>query len=503
MSTKYAMMTALGCLLLTGCKVGPNYHPPVEVTPEEWAETPEAAVCVEEEAPLANWWNVLNDPLLTSYIEMAAYHNYNVKTAEANILQARAMRQIAASTLFPFLSADANATHFYFSKNGPLFSLTQTPGQIRATPAPGSAFTAQIPQTQNLYNATLDATWELDLFGKTRRKIEAAEAGYESAIEQRSDILISVFAEVARNYIEIRSAQQNARLIQQNVKLLEDNTQIVLGRVKSGLTNRLDAERIEADLANLRSQLPDIEAQIYRGIYALSVLTGQFPETFLEELLPDGDLPEIPAEVAVGLPGDLLRRRPDVRKAERNLAQATANIGVAVAQLFPTITLSGAIGFQSLKLNNLFQNASKTWNYGGDINQPIFQGGALMGNLDANKAEAFAAEAIYQQTVLGAIQEAESALVSLKQEVTTSNELKISSGKTRNVWDLTKQRYTSGLIGMTDLLDSERQLIATEQNLLNSQTNALLDLIALYKALGGGWEVFPYPCHDSCIWKKL
>ncbi len=477
-------------LLLAGCKVGPDYHSPEITASNTWNASDSL---ISQQAPLTDWWKVFNDSLLTKYMEMAAKNNENVLTAEANILQARGLRTVTASALFPQVSADINATKTYFSKNGPVFAIGTASGNTNATSSAvsGLPFTPQVPQIQNLFNALLDASWEIDLFGRTRRSVEAADAQIDTAIEQRNDILLSVLAELARNYMDIRSAQKQVHLIEKNIHLLEENAAIVQSQHTTGYVSDLNVQGIEADLASARSALPSYLAQIYRGIYAISILTGNLPETFVEELMPYAPLPTVPSSVAVGLRSDLLRRRPDVRRAERGLAAATANVGVAVASFYPSLVFTPDLGFQSLKVANLFQAASRTWAIGGNLDVPIFEGGQLVGNLRASRAAEQAAVHTYQQTVLSALQDAETSVKTYTSDIATMQQLSIATEKNRNLVDLTENRYTSGLVGKIDLLTQERQLITVEQNLLSSQTTALLDLIALYKALGGGWESFP------------
>jgi multidrug efflux system outer membrane protein len=472
-------------ILLAGCAVGPNYKPPENNIADTW--TVETA---STEAPPAEWWKVFNDELLNKYIAKAAEYNNDILTAESNILQARALKQMAASSFFPHLGADVNATKSYFSKNGPLFASSPSQGILPGTlsPTTGLTLTPQMPQIQNLYNALFDVSWEIDLFGKTRRTVEAADAIVDRTIEQKNDTLLSVLAEIARNYIELRSFQKRAELTQENIQLLEQKEQIVQKQLASGYVSQLDYQYILAELATERAFLPDIQAQIYRSIYTLSVLTGDVPETLIEELLPHHPLPHVPNTIAVGLRSDLLRRRPDIRRAERDLAAATAYIGVAVASFFPTITLLGDGGFQSLMLKNLFSMGSKTWALGGDLMMPLFEGGRLMGNLKAKRAETAATAHRYQQTVLNALEETETALMTYTQDLTTERERKEATDKYRNLVFLSHERNTRGLISLIDYIEVERQLNASEQALLDSNTSSLLDLIKLYKALGGGWE---------------
>lgn len=471
-------------ICFTGCKVGPNYVPPQNNVPEEWS-APDSPISYEPPSPL--WWETFDDPLLNKYIQLASFYNNDVLKAEANIFQTRALRQVAAAPLYPKVSVDYDAFHIFLSKNGPIDAISGG-GNNPAAPPP--------PSKLNIFNAFIDASWEIDLFGKTQRSVEAAQAQLESTIEQRNDILISVFAEIARNYIELRSAQREKMLLDRNVELLQKNVQIIQQRYSSGYSNLLELEQINIQLNQAISALPGVNTAIYRNIFSISVLTGALPETLLEELLPIQPLPDLPECLSAGIRSDLLRRRPDIREAERNLAQATANIGIAVASFYPTITLTGILGLDSLKINTLFSRNSKTWLYGGDISMPIFQGGKLIGNLRVSEAQTAALAFAYQQTVLNALQETETDLVAYGEDFKTTEELQKIVATNQKLTNLNNQRYTKGLVGQLDYLNSELILNNSELSLLQSQTAALLDLVSLYKALGGGWEVFsvPMPC---------
>lgn len=463
------------CLVCSGCMVGPKYQAPKNNISDKWQKkeaSQETLFSMRE--PTEKWWQNFDDALLDKYVSLAFECNKDVLTAEANILQARALRQVAASTLFPQINLDTNASRQAFSKKGLLLGL--------APPGIGSI--------TNLYNALLDASWEIDLFGKTRRKVEAATAQVSSSIETRNDILISVTAEVARNYMEIRGYQKEADLIEKNIRLLEENVAVIEKSVTDGYKNQLNLENIKAELAEAKSQLPGAVAKIYRGIYALSVLVGEVPEALLDELLKPQSMPKLPFEVAIGVRSDLLRRRPDVRRAERELAAATADIGVAVASFFPTFTLSADLGLQALKIAKLFRAASRTWELGGDMKAPIFEGGRLMGNWRASKATASATMYTYQKVVLSALQDAEGALVSYREDLKALKDLKEKAERNQILVALTIERHDLGLVDVIELIDSKRKLVAAEERVLGSDTTALLDLIALYKELGGGWESF-------------
>ncbi len=466
--------------------VGPKYTPPDMPISDAW--NAESAAITSES--VEKWWEVFEDELITKYISLAAEHNFDVQTALANILQAKALRQIAASKLFPQATADLNGTKTYFSKNGPVFAIGAAAGNPSVTTSPltGLPFAIQIPQIQNLYNALLDASWELDLFGKTRYSVEAAGAEYESLIDKKNDVLLSVFAEIASNYIHLRSLQQRVDLVQNNISLYEQNAEIIRVNLQYGYSNQLDLETVLAELAAARATLPSAYSEMYRAIYTLSILIGQPPETLVDELLTTRPLPYPSKEIAIGLRSDLLRRRPDIRFAERKLAEATANIGVAVSSFFPTVSLLANGGFQSLILPTLFEWGSKTWAWGADVNMPVFQGGRLVGSLHLSRAEEAAAAATYQQTVLNALQDAETSLKRYRETAAATKDFTENVQHYQYVVTLTRERHRKGLINKIDLLNNEKTLISSKLNELDNKTNEILALISLYKALGGGWE---------------
>ena len=295
-------------------------------------------------------------------------------------------------------------------------------------------------------------------------------------------------AEIARNYIEVRANQKLSKLVETNIALLELEALITLKQYESGYASLLNYETIQASLATERSMLPDLKAQIHRGIYTLSILTGDVPEALVEEMIVYQPIPKPPKKVSVGVRSDLLRRRPDVRQSERQLAAATANVGVAVASFFPSILLYGVGGFQSVLFKNLFTSGSKFWAFGGNVDIPIFEAGKLVGNLKANQAAAAAAACSYHQTVLTALEETESSLVSYAEDIAATSQLRSAVESERILVQLTKDRNVKGLVSAPNLIESERQLNAAEQSLVKSEMNSLIDLITLYKALGGGWE---------------
>jgi NodT family efflux transporter outer membrane factor (OMF) lipoprotein len=473
--------------------VGPNYKAPENTLSNTWSGADLQKDTISEDPIITKWWTIFNDPLLSEYINKSALYNNSVLAAESNILQARWMRQVAAAPLFPQLATDLNATKTYFSKNGPLFVLEPGQGDLNQVDASttGIPFSLQIPQVQNLFNALFDVSWEIDLFGKTRRSVESATAKIESTAAQRDDVLISVIAEIARNYIELRGFQKQVALLEENIALLEKKSLIIEKQLEVGYTNKITFESVLSDLNSIKAALPYFQSQIYRNIYALSVLIGDPPESLIGELSIPKPLPSIPKNIAIGIRSELIRRRPDVRQQERLLASATAEIGVAAASFFPTISLIGDGGFQSLSISDLFSISSGTGAIGGDMRIPIFQGGRIVGNLRVKKAAAATAAFNYQESVLKALQEAESAVSAYQENLRTITNLRKTLENNEEIVSISERQYNVGFIPLTDLIDRKRTLNLSEQGLLDSSIFALTNLVTLYKALGGGWETYP------------
>lgn len=472
--------------LLSSCAVGPNYRAPEPPVENEWV-TPKNDSSISTSSPILNWWKVFEDPLLETYIHLAIEYNQDVLAATSTILQAKAFRKVVASSFYPQIGANVNAIKTYFSKNGPIFSIGPATGSIPGTVSnnTGLPFAAQTPQIQSLFNLLFDVSWEIDLFGKTKRAVEAANAKIESAIQQKDAILISIMAEIARNYMELRSFQKKITLLKESVHLLKQKAFIIQKQYQAGYKDRLEYENIQRVLSQEKGKIPHVRAQIYQNIYILSTLTGSTPETLLNELLLIKPIPKVPSNVAIGLKSDLLRRRPDVRKAERDLAAATANIGLAVASFFPSFILIGDGGLQSLSLAKLFSWDSRTWAAGGDLNLPLFQGGRLKGNLSKSYAEANTTFHIYQQTVLKALQEAESTLMTFIESEKTLKERKKATHHSQQLVTLSQARAVKGLTNLLNLLDAKQNLLLSKQSEIDSHKNSLLSLISLYKALGG------------------
>ncbi|GAB4227552.1 MAG: efflux transporter outer membrane subunit [Chlamydiales bacterium] len=455
--------------------VGPNYYPPC-IEEQVWFE-PETDN-VNDEPIVIDWWNTFQDPILTALIEDVIRGNLSLKIAQERILEARALRGIAFAPLFPWIGANASYTTFQDSLN---------------SPGGEPFFVAQgIAERRNeVYDANFDAFWELDIFGGKRRALQAANARLGSSIASKRDVLLSAIAETARNYFELRGFQKRLYLLNKNATLQENTLDLVKKKNAIGLAREVDVTRAKALLENTRSQIPDLEADLQATSYRISVLTGRDPlalNTFLKEerplLIPEDVIP-------IGLRSDVLRRRPDVQFAEREFAAATADIGVAIAKLFPSFTLTGDYGFLSAgTLGNLFTPRSETWIFNGLIHFPIFEGGRLLANVHLQQALQSQAGIEYCRTILLALEDAEGAIIRYSKERETRQRRQEEVKAAKKSVQLLRSLYQKGLTDFLDVLLAEREQTSAEDNLAQSETRVLTQLVSLYKSLGGGWESF-------------
>ncbi len=462
---------AIALALLAGCTVGPNYKAPGEQAPAKWA-TPLAASESDAPAALASWWTSFKDPELDTLIGTAVRSNLTLRVAEAHVREARAQRDVVAGGRWP--SADASVA---VSKNRYGGNSYPPLGEF-----PG------VPLDYNLYTAGFDAAWELDLFGGVRRAVEASNAQVGAAEYAWRDVLVSVLAEVARNYIDARAYQERLDITRQNIAAQQAIVELTRSRYQSGLASDLEVEQATALLTATQAQLPALESGFAQSVHHLSVLLGQDPGAMLERMSHATPIPLTPPLVPVGLPSDLLRRRPDVERAERELAASTAEIGVAEADLFPKFSLVGGLGIASTSTSNLFEYASRYWSAGPGVQWNLFQGGSLRANVRVEKARAEQALDTYRQTVLVALEDTENALVAYAKEQSRRESLSQSVQSSEAAFHLSSELYRSGLVDFLDVLDAERTLYAAQDALVESTESVSLDLVQLYKALGGGWQ---------------
>jgi NodT family efflux transporter outer membrane factor (OMF) lipoprotein len=467
---KPMMVIMATCLaLLTGCAVGPNYRQASVSTPSSWA-SPLAGGETNSPADLADWWRNFNDTNLDSLMATAVKSNLTLRIAEAHVREARAERGIVAGSLWPSIGSSAS-----YSRN--------RYGQNSFPPLP--------PGTQldfNAYNAGFDAVWELDIFGGTRRAVEAANAEIGAAEYNQRDVLVSLLAEVARNYIGARSYQQRLAITRNNIQVQQEILDLSSNRFQNGLSSDLDVQQATAVLTATEAQVPSLETGLRQNVYALAVLLAQPPSALLNEMFAVKPIPLTPPKVPVGLPSALLQRRPDVQRAERELAAATARIGVAKADYFPKFSLTGFAALESLSASDWFDYTSRAWSAGPTVQWELFEAGRIRANVRVQNARQQQVLDAYQQTVLVALEEAENALTAYAKEQVRRESLSKSVEANQRALELSTQLYKSGLADFLHVLDSERSLYAAQDALVQSNQSVSLDLVQLFKALGGGWQ---------------
>jgi NodT family efflux transporter outer membrane factor (OMF) lipoprotein len=333
--------------------VGPNYRASQAPVPATWSEA-QPAGAEAREAEIAQWWTTFKDPMLESLVARAVQSNWDLRTAAGRLREARALRGVAAADLWPTINTSGSYTRQRASENAIPLSLG---APSSGAPGGSTSFLQGLKLEQDLFQTGFDASWEIDLFGGVRRSIEAADADLAASQEALRDTLVSLLAEVARNYVEVRGLQRRLAIAQENLPSQLDTLALTRARFDAGLTSELDVAQAASQLATTQSQIPPLETSLKQGIHRLGVLIGQAPGALLTELSTSAPIPMGPSEVPMGLPAELLRRRPDLRQAERQLAAATARIGVAVADLYPKLSLTGSLGLESLKLADLAQGA--------------------------------------------------------------------------------------------------------------------------------------------------
>jgi NodT family efflux transporter outer membrane factor (OMF) lipoprotein len=495
---KNRMLAAMFALLpLAGCiSVGPDFErpdpllPSVSFTgkpgPSAFANPTRAASAKGDASPVdPKWWASFRDPILTSLAQRVATANLDVNSATLKLAESRSQLGVVASAAMPAINGDASYQRELFSENG-LVSL----GNQFAPP--GTSFV--VPPI-SIYQVGFDASWELDLWGHVRRQIEAAGAQAEAAEIDRRGVLISTLAELARDYIQLRGAQAQIAISNENLNTANDILQLTKTRAARGVTTQLDVENAAAEAASIRAQLPDLENQESMEINALSLLLDEPPGSLRSELAQAKPVPPVPPRVPLGIASELARRRPDIREAEAQLHAATADIGVAVADFYPSVKLNSSnanVGLNALDLKDLWKGSSLQYVLGPSLSIPIFDGGRLKSTLELREIQQQEAAITYHKTVLQAWHEVVNALVAYRTEQQRRARLKDQVDHSRRALALSRARYNTGVIDFITVLDAERTLLQAELQHAQSTTNVSTNLVQLYKALGGGWEqTFP------------
>ncbi len=458
MNPKAAVLLLLPTL---ACAVGPNYVKPEIPVPKAWNEGG-ATQAAPSAASLQSWWTEFRDPTLDRLVNEAVAGNLDLKLAAARIREARAARGIAASAGLPQVGANAAYARTH---NSPLR-----------------------PGDRSVFEAGFDASWEIDVFGGVRRDKEAALADVQAAEEGRREVLVTLLADVGRSYLELRGTQQQLRILEETLAAEQDTLDIATARLEAGLGAELDVARAEGLLKANEADRPILERQIREAIYRLGVLVGKEPGALATELETPSGIPPVPPEIPLTLPSELLSRRPDLKRAERELAAATARIGVARADLFPRFSILGSFGRRTESIGDFGKGAAAFWNVVPAVRWPIFAGGRIRANIEVQDARQEQALLQYEKQILTALEEVETALSAHTRERSREASLRAAVDSTRRALALATDRYTSGLENFLSVLDAERSVYAAEDQLVRSERNTAVTLIAVYKALGGGWS---------------
>lgn len=453
----------LALFLVNSCiKVGPDYIPPKVRMANGWHAPLKGSLASDKLEPqaLADWWKKFNDPQFSNLMDRAVRGNLDLKKARARIREARAYRGVSKAGLFPTLNGTGSATWNYSNRDT---ELTRTPN--------------------SLYSASFDAGWEIDLFGGVRRSIEAADGNLQASIEDLRDVLVSLLAEVAINYIEARTYQARIAVAKTNLVAQDETYQLTLWRYQSGLSDELPVEQAQYNLESTRSQIPTLYIGLEAAINRISVLLGEQPGKLHQEIEKELPIPVPPIKVAVGVPADIIRRRPDIRRAEWQLAAQTAKIGVATADLYPKFTLNGSIGLEAFSSSNVL-----TISGGPRISWAIFKAGAIRQNIEIQSALQEQALFTYEAAILSALEEVENILVSYAQEQERRESLAKATQAAQKAVELAQHKHQAGLMDFNSVLDAQRSLLSFQDQLVKSEGTVTSNVVRLFKALGGGWK---------------
>lgn len=452
-------------VLLAACaSVGPDYRSPEVATGAAWRQPRESGL-VDGAPAEGAWWTTFGDPLLTTVVEQALLQNLDLRSALARLESARALRGVAAADRWPSLDARATYEHRSESENTP--------------------FGAFIPRT-NIHTVALDASWELDLWGRVRRSVEAADADLGASEADLHAAAVSVAGEVVAAYVDLRAAQRRLAIAQENLTLQERTLGLVRARFTAGLVVERDVAQAATNVESTRARMPSLAGAATTAHNRLAVLLGKSPSEMSPELATPGALPTPPAKVAVGVPTDLLRRRPDVRAAERRFAAAVARIGVAEGDRYPRFTLGGTLGLAANSANEVFEQGSDVVAFGPSVRWNLFDGGRLRQRVQSLEATAEVAQLAWEKTVLLAIEETENAMTSFVREQERRAALQRAATQARRAVDLAQTQYRAGLSDFQAVIDSERTVATIEDELVASEATIARSLVSLHKALGGG-----------------
>ncbi len=501
--SKRVKSLSLSCLLFlttAGCSVGPDFHKPEVKAPAQWHDAlPKAESHVTTASADPAWWKLFNDPALTRLEEEVATSNLDLKAASLRLSESTAERRIASAAQFPRIDGAASYARERASTNG-ILCLLGTPEKREAgrvangaqgfgpAAAPGSVGNPSF----NLPQYGMSASWEVDLWGHVRRQVEAATAAMHGMEELRRDALVSLMAETAQDYIDLRTTQAQIDILNSNIDIARKSVKLTQLRFEQGAATKLDVAESTGQLHDFESRLSPLKSQEIHMLNALSFLIAKEPGALGAELGKHQVIPPVPQEVPAGLPSELAERRPDIRMASERLHAATANIGVAIADFFPRITLSGSLDVQALQFSGLGSWASRQYGFGPTATFPIFEGGRLTGQLHLRKAQQQEAATMFQRTVLKAWEEIDDAMTAFTAAQDQRNRLEEAVHENEIAVQMAKRQYAEGASDFLNVLTIQNTLLSSQSNLVNAKAHVSVAVTHLYRALGGGWEnIYP------------
>ena len=482
---KLLLMITAALLIVTvvGCMVGPDYRTPAMKLPTHWDGNDQQIKQAEnqdDKTDLATWWQSFDDPMLNQLVAQALSSNLDEKIALARIREERAYLVISRAGLFPSVGTYGSYTRQRYSANSPF-----------------GFFPQALPRDENIYEAGFDTSWELDVFGGIRRGVEASKADLAASIENARDVRVTLLAEAARDYVTVRALERRIQIAKANLRDQNDSLRLAQARFEQGFAPELDVFQARSLLETTQAQVPELESELAQTVHRIGVLLGREPDALQAELSDTAPIPgiadpdAIAVRIPVALPSDLLRRRPDIRAAEREIAAATARVGVATADLYPKFSIVGTAGLESISPGDFFFGTSRMWQVGPSMTWPIFDGGKIRAYIEVRNAQDEEALLSYRKTVLIALAEVEDALVAYAKERTRHQALAASAEDFKRSQLLALDRYEEGYDTYLDVLEAQRSLYAAQDSLAQSDQLLIDDLIAIYKALGGGWQTDP------------
>jgi len=467
---KKCLRSGFGMIIfVAGCTVGPDYTRPKLELPERWKQQQQKTA---DSAPveLKDWWTTLNDPVLEGLIEQSAGANLDLREAWFRIEESRALRDFSSGRYAPQVDAAASYLRSRDTRNA-------------AASIPGVS-----DDQINSHSAGFDSAWEIDLFGGIKRSVESSQAALEASVDNYHDVMITLYAEVARNYVEMRAIQSRLRYAQQNIDSQRETLKLTEDRFNAGITPELDVTQAKLNLANTESEVPSLRLAEIQAINRIAVLLGQFPQSFKGQLRAVSPIPTPSEQIPAGLPADLLRRRPDIRRAERELAAQTAGIGVATADLYPSFSLTGTFHLKAESPSDMTNMSSRAYSFGPGLKWNIFSGNRVRNNIKIAEARTEQAAVRYERAVLGAVEEVEAALTAYMQEHERRDALDRSTAASQKAVELVESLYRNELTDFQNVLDMQRTLFLQQDKLAVSRGQVVLSLIRIYKAIGGGWS---------------